>query len=299
MFRVNVLSIVCVVVGLGGAGSSVSAEDLVKPGAKLRKLADGFRFTEGPAVASNGDVYFSDIPDSRIHKWDVAAGECSTFRKDSGGANGLFFSKDGGTLYICEGGRRRVAKVDMKTGKHAVLAAAYDGNKLNKPNDLWPDGQGGLYFTDPAYGLKKDDLEQGGEHVYYVDFKFGKVTRAADGFTRPNGIVGTADGKTLYISDRTGGKTYAYPIEGPGRLGERRLFCEEGSDGVTLDQHGNLYITPRAPAVHVYSPAGKLIAKIETPKPPSNVVFGGKDRTTLYITSRDAFYGIDMNVRGQ
>ena len=228
---------------------------------------------------------------------DVAKGELSTYREDTGGANGLFFSKDGKTLYTCEGGERRMAMLDTASGKHTVLADGYGGKKLNKPNDLWPDGKGGLYFSDPGYGLKKEDMEQDGEHVYRIDLETKKVTRAADGFTRPNGVLGTADGKTLFIADAGAGKTYAYDIQSDGSLANKRLFCAQGSDGLALDEHGNLYITRQH--VLVFNPKGEQIATIETPKPPSNLVFGGKDRKTLYLTARDGFYAIDMAVKGQ
>jgi gluconolactonase len=294
---INRFIVIATVVAASATPLRAADADLTAPGAQVKKLADGFKFTEGPAVAPNGDVYFTDIPNARIHKWDVTKGELSTFREDSGGANGLFFSKDGKTLYICEMNARRMAMLDLTTGKHTVLADSYDGKKLNKPNDLWPDGHGGLYFSDPGYGLKKEDTEQDGEHVYRIDVKTKKITRVADGFTRPNGLLGTADGKTLYIADAGAGKTYAYDIQSDGSLANKRLFCEQGSDGLTLDEHGNLYIVRQN--IMVFNPKGEQIATIQTPKPPSNLVFGGKDRKTLYITARDGFYSIDMAVRGQ
>lgn len=286
--------------------SAVKADetDLIAPGAKLIKLAGGFRFTEGPAVAPNGDVYFTDIPNNRIHKWDVSEKKLSTFMENSGGANGLYFASPN-WLYACQGDEKRIASINIgKDGKPMhVLAAAtkYNGKPFNKPNDLWIDRKGGIYFTDPNYS--RGALSQDGEHVYYIGTakvnNGKKVIRVANDFKRPNGIIGTADGKTLYIADRGANKTYRYTIAAAGKLTDKTKHCDEGSDGMTLDEKGNLYITPPASAVHVYSPEGKLIAKIKTPKPASNVTFGGKDRKTLFVTSRDGFYAIEMAVKGQ
>lgn len=293
---------VCVSLILTFAASPAFADDanLTAPGAEMKKLADGFRFTEGPAVAFDGDVYFTDIPNNRILRWDVEANKLSVWMENTQGANGLYF-RDATTLYACQGEAGRVARITVQEGGEpgevTPVAETYNGKKFNKPNDLWIDRKGGVYFTDPNYGRR--ETNQDGEHVYYVSPDRKKITRVADDFQRPNGIIGTADGKKLYISDRSGGKTYVYDIKADGSIANKKLFCNEGSDGVTLDAKGNLYITPPASAVHVYSPAGKLIAKIATPKPPSNVTFGGKGLKTLYITARDGFYAIDMNVHGQ
>ena len=128
-----------------------SAADLVAPGAEPVKLAGGFQFTEGPAVAANGDVYFTDIPNNRIHRWSVADRKLSTFAEETNGANGLFFAEDG-SLYACQGLAKRMAAYTADGSDTSSLAKRYDGNKFNKPNDLWIDGKGGVYFSDPNYG---------------------------------------------------------------------------------------------------------------------------------------------------
>ncbi len=296
-WRLGVLSVaVATVVAYVGELQAVDRDaNLVAEGAKVEKLGGGYRFTEGPAVDDKGNVYFTDIPNNRIHRWDAKTRKITVFLENSGGCNGLFF-KDSTTLYACQGNEKRVVAIDLKTKKVTPLAATYGGKPFNKPNDLWIDKKGGVYFTDPNYGGKP--LSQDGEHVYYRAAD-GKVTRVADDFERPNGVIGTADGKTLYVADRNGDKTYVYKINADGTLGSKRLFCKSGSDGMTLDERGNLYITPRDSAVHVYSSAGKLVTKIATPKPPSNVCFGGADGKTLFITSRDGVYGVRMNVKGQ
>ena len=273
--------------------SQTVAEGLVSAGAEVEKLADGFKFTEGPAADGKGSVYFTDIPNNRIHKWNIAEKKLSTFREDSGGANGLYFGPDG-TLYACEGVSQRIAAVSADGKNSKALAETYDGKPFNKPNDLWVDAKGGIYFTDPNYG--RDKTSQDGEHVYYLSPDRKKVLRVADDFRRPNGIVGTPDGKTLYITDRTGKKTFRYKINDDGTLSDKTLFAEVGSDGMTLDAKGNLYTTLKH--VTVFSPDGKQIAEIKTPKPPSNVCFGGPGRTTLFITARDGFYAVKMAVAG-
>ena len=269
-----------------------SAANLVAPGSKPVKLAGGFKFTEGPAVAANGDVYFTDIPNNRIHKWAVADGKLSTFAEETKGANGLFFAEDG-SLYACQGLAKRVAAYTADGSGSSSLAKRHDGKKFNKPNDLWIDGKGGVYFSDPNYG--NTEHTQDGEHVYYIP-PGGEVIRVADGFKRPNGLVGTPDDSTLYIADIGDKKIYRYAIQSDGTLKDKKLFCESGSDGMTLDRQGNVYLT--AGSVKVFDPKGGQIANLKFPESPANVVFGGKDRKTLYVTARTGFYSLEMAVSG-
>jgi len=278
--------------GVVSLNADESGADLVAPDAKVQKLADGFTFTEGPAVAANGDVYFTDIPNNRIHKWSVADQKLSTFREDSGGANGLYFARDG-NLYACQGAKGRVASIGKDGKTVEVLADKYNAKGFNKPNDLWIDSKGGVYFTDPNYG--RQPHKQDGEHVYYLSPDRKKVVRVVSDMKRPNGIIGTTDGK-LYIADPGSRKTYRYKINEDGTLSDKKLFVESGSDGMTLDSKGNLYITRGE--VKVFSPDGKPIRSIAVPEGPSNVCFGGKDGKTLFITARKSFYSIRMAVAG-
>ena len=273
--------------------SAGRAADLVAPGAKPAKLAGGFKFTEGPAVAANGDVYFTDIPNNRIHKWSVADKKLSTFAEETNGANGLYFADDG-SLYACQGNAKRVVAYTPDGSDTSSLAKRYDGKKFNKPNDLWIDAKGGVYFSDPNYGNK--ELSQDGMHVYYIQPGGEEVVRVADGFKTPNGLIGTPDGSTLYIADIGDGKIYRYVIQEDGSLKDKKLFCESGSDGMTLDQHGNVYLT--SGTVKVFNPKGEQIADLKFPESPANVVFGGKELKTLFVTARTGFYSLDMEVTG-
>ena len=276
------------------AATSWSAEkaSVVAVGAKVEKLAGGFRFTEGPAADAKGNVFFTDIPNNRIHKWSLD-GKLSTFREDSGGSNGLFFDKKG-NLLACEGGGRRLVSINTK-GNVTVLADRYENKRFNSLNDLWIDTKGGIYFTDPRYG-RRDDLEQDGEHVYYLSPDRKKLIRVIDDMVRPNGIIGTPDGKLLYVTDHGGKKTFVYTINSNGTLSNKKLFAPEGSDGMTIDNEGNVYLTTNA--VQVYNKKGEKIETIEVPEGPANVCFGGRDRQTLFITARTSLYSVRMRVKG-
>lgn len=271
--------------------------DLVAAGASVTKLSDGFVFTEGPAVDTDGNVYFSDVRTSKAYKWSVD-GELTTFREQSGGSNGMHFDQSG-NLLVCESGERRITRVSMD-GSVTVLADSYDGKKLNSPNDIWPDPKGGIYFSDPRF-RDQTGVEQDGYHVYYIPSDGTPVQRVVDNLEAPNGVLGTADGSKLYVADHgpeTGSEmTYIYDIQPDGSLANRQLAAPQGSDGMTLDEHGNLYLTSEG--VDIYSQSGEKIVSIEIPERPTNVVFGGADRQTLFITARTSIYSLKMMVRGQ
>ncbi len=270
-------------------------ESVIASGAKVQKLADGFGFTEGPIADAQGNIYFTDIPNNRIHKWSVD-GKLSTFRENSGGANGLDFD-DKGNLLVCEGGNRRITRIDMQ-GSVTVLCDNYKGKKLNSPNDLWRDKKGGIYFTDPRYGGKKDDKELPVEFVFYLPAGSSEPIVVIEDMNRPNGVVGSVDGTLLYVADHGGNKTWVYKINPDGTLTDKKLFATMGADGITLDEKGNLYLTGKG--VTVLDTNGKQLAAIDLgPNRPSNVCFGGEDGKTLFITARSYLFSIKMNVRGQ
>jgi sugar lactone lactonase YvrE len=264
---------------------------IVAAGAKVVEIAAGFQFTEGPVADDKGDVYFSDVHASRTYRWSPEGG-VKFFRENTGNANGLAFDRDG-NLLTCECANGRIVAVDSK-GKVSVVADAYQGKRFNQPNDLWIDPKGGVYFSDPIYG--RAEKIQDGEHVYYVTPDRKKVLRVIDDMVRPNGLVGTPDGKTLYVADHGAGKTYRYTVNADGTLRDKTLFVANGSDGLKLDAEGNVYVT--TDAVLVYDPSGKQTARIEVPRQPTNLCFAGKDGKTLFITAREGIYCLQMNVMG-
>jgi len=282
-----VLAVMLTTIGRGSEKVSV-----VAPGAKVEKLVGDFKFTEGAASDAEGNVFFSDIPNNRILKWSLA-GKLSTFRENSGGSNGLYVDKKGNVV-ACEGGGRRLVSIDPK-GNVTMLADKYQEKRFNSLNDLWLDPKGGIYITDPRYG-SRDDIEQDGEHVYYLSPDRKKLIRVINDMVRPNGIVGTPDGKLLYIADHGGNKTYVYAINKDGTLSNKKLFAPEGSDGMTIDNEGNVYLTTKV--VAVYSSKGQKIETIEIPEGPANICFGGKDMKTLFITARTSLYSVQMRVKG-
>lgn len=266
---------------------------IVAAGAQAKKLAGDFKFTEGPAADAQGNVYFTDIPANLILKWSVADGKLSTFLANSGGANGLYFDKDG-NLLACQGGDRRLVSISPK-GEVTVLADKYEGKRFNSPNDLWIDPNGGVYFTDPRYG-SRDGMEIEGEHVYYLTPDRKKVIRVVSDMVRPNGVIGTPNGRRLYVADHGANKTYSYRIGGDGTLSDKQLFAEQGSDGLAIDARGNVYLTGKG--IAVYSRQGEKVAEIPVPEGPANLTFGGADNQTLFITARTSLYSIPTEVRG-
>lgn len=269
----------------------------VAAGAKAEKVAGGFKFTEGPAPDAAGNVYFTDQPNDKILVW-TTAGKLETFLDKSGRSNGLCFDKDG-KLWACADENNELWKIDPKTKEKTVVVKDHGGKLLNGPNDIWVRPDGGAYFTDPFYKRdywKRGPREQDVQGVYFVSPE-GKLSRVEAGLKQPNGIIGTPDGKTLYVADIGDGKTYKYDIEKDGAMKNRTPFCEQGSDGMTLDEDGNVYLTGKG--VTVFDKAGKKVAQIDIPeKWTANVCFGGKDRKTLFVTASTGLYAVPMRVKG-
>jgi gluconolactonase len=267
---------------------------VISPGATLQKLGDDFSFTEGPASDKAGNVYFTDQPNDRIMKWSVD-GKMSTFKQPSGRSNGLCFDSQG-NLWACADETNAMWRI-APSGEITVVVKDFDGKLLNGPNDVWITPSGGVYFTDPYY--KRPYWKRGAkeipECVYYLAPKQNKLVRVIDDFKQPNGIIGTPDGKTLYVADIGSSKTYRYSIQPDGSLKDKKLFCELGSDGMTIDNEGNVYLTGKG--VFVFDPTGKQIEHIDVQEPwTANVCFGGKDQHTLFITASKCFYSMAMRV---
>ena len=281
------------------ASLAATAEDggIIAPGAKVEQLADGFKFTEGPASDVAGNVYFTDQPNDRILKWSTD-GKLSTFMEPCGRSNGLCFDTQG-QLWACADNKNELWSI-APDGKATVVVKDFGGKLLNGPNDLWIRPDGGIYFTDPLYKRpywNRGPSEQDVQAVYYLSPDRQRLVRVAEDLKQPNGVIGTADGKKLYVADIGAKKTYAYAIQPDGSLTDKRLFCELGSDGMTIDQRGNVYLTGKG--VTVFDLSGRQIEQIDVPEGwTANVCFGGADHQTLFITASRGVYGLRMQVRG-
>jgi gluconolactonase len=270
------------------------------PGAELKLAAEGYKFTEGPAVDSAGNVYFTDQPNDRILKWSAATKEVETFLEPAGRSNGLYFDREG-KLIACADEKSELWRIDPATKKVTVILDHFDNKLLNGPNDVWVDPSGGLYFTDPfykrGYWQNRPAPEQEKQRLYYLP-KDAKIPLVADEtLVQPNGIIGTPDGKLLFVADIGDKKTWQYEIAKDGRLTNRKLFCEMGSDGMTRDAAGNLYLTGKG--VTVFDKDGKKLGEIPVPESwTANVTFGGADLKTLFITAMDSVYTLEMAVAG-
>lgn len=270
---------------------------VVKKGAAVEKLAGDFSFTEGPAPDREGNVYFTDQPNDRIMKWGID-GKLSTFMQPSGRSNGLFFDSEG-NLWSCADEKNELWKID-RDKKVEVITGMFEEKLFNGPNDLWITPGGGIYFTDPFYRRswwKHTVMPQEKQCVYYLTPDHKTVVKVIDDLKQPNGIIGTTDGRMLYVADIGGKTTWSYTINSDGTLDNKKLFCNLGSDGMTMDSKGNIYLTGNG--VTVFDRTGKEIGNIPVPeKWTANVCFGGKDRKSLFITASKGLYRIKMNVKG-
>lgn len=291
---------------------------IIAPDARLEILFDGAFFSEGPAVAPDGTVYFSDITFSKPsgmqagHIWhfDPTTGKTKIFRSPSGMSNGIKFDAHG-RLLVAEGadyGGRRVTRTDLRTGKAEIIAGLFEGRPLNSPNDITLDEQGRIYFSDPRY-LGHEPLDQPVMGVYRVD-PDGSIHRIITDAGKPNGVCVSPDQKTLYVVSNDDGLTdglrmgadpkkqrgrmalLAYDLHADGSASFREVLVDyapnDGPDGLVADVEGNIYVAERdktRPGFAVYSPDGTELAFIPTPTLPTNAAFGhGKNSKTLYVT---------------
>ena len=267
-------------------------QSVVATGAVLTQRVSGLQFTEGPAADAAGNIFFSDVTADIIYKWSLA-NQLSVFRTNSGGANGLKFDSTG-NLLACEGDNGRLVSITPQTNV-TVLTGAYGGLRYNEPNDLWIDPSGGVYFTDPVYF--GHPVVQGGEYVYYLKPDRSSVIRVVTDMVRPNGLVGTSDGTTLYIADWGAGTVYRYSINSDGTLTNKAAFASVKCDGMTLDAEGYVYLTETN--VLVYASTGRQVEQISLTNRPTNLAFGGSDRKTLFITTDNgSLYSLQMRVQG-
>lgn len=302
-----------------------SSEGIIATDAQLVNYGTGYSFTEGPAVDKNGNVFFTDQPNDIIYKWDAGTRVVSPFLEETGRANGMAFDKDG-NLIACADMHGEIWKI-APNGSHTVLADNYNGKLLNGPNDVWINPvTGGMYITDPMFprgywdeddprksnnpGWPPTHSEQADEgkggHVYFLAPGANELVRVTtqsewDADSWPNGVVGTPDGKKLYVNKWAGdnmGGTWVFDINADGSLSNMKKFTDMGGDGMSMDDRGNIYIS-NGFGVVVFDPAGKELVRIFTGGGATNNVFGGSDGKTLFITGPiDKVNGLKMNVKG-
>lgn len=312
-----------------GTQPAMAMDQLIAPGAKVRKLAGGMRFLEGP-VWSDGDfelassqprgagyLIFSDIAANQLKRWDAKSG-VSVFRADSHAANGNTRDRRG-RLITCEQSTRRVTRTD-RDGKIVVLTDHFlRTRRFNSPNDVVVKSDGTVWFTDPTYGLPHGEQpEIGARYVFClvpdVQLEGGRqmlrMVSKDDDFDQPNGICFSPDESRLYVSDT--GKPHhivvydVQPIAAdkisliPWRLVNKRVFAVIDTgvpDGMRCDEHGNVW-SSAGDGIHIFSPQGKLLGKIAVPETPANLCFGGSDGQMLFITARTSLYCIHTQVHG-
>lgn len=266
--------------------------------ASVVRLASDYLFTEGPASDKSGNVFFTDQPNDRILKWTAIDGTITEWMKPCGRSNGLYFDSKG-NLVACADEHNQLWSIDINK-KSTILIKEFDGKIFNGPNDLWIDKKDDIYFTDPFYKREYWDHSESElkvMRVYFYNKLTGKTSVAAEDFRQPNGIVGSKDGRKLYIADIGAWKTYVFDITKNGKLVNRKLFCSQGSDGMTTDEKGNVYLSGRG--VTVYDKSGKRLGNIPIPEPwTANLTFGGKDKKTLFITASKSVYTLAMKIKG-
>jgi gluconolactonase len=294
---------------------------LLPKDAAIEKLAEGFRWTEGPVwIARQKVLLFSDIPNNAIIQWSESGGP-RVFLKPAGytgatarggepGTNGLALDRQG-RLVMCQHGDRRIVRVE-KDGSWTTLADRFQGKRFNSPNDLVFKSNGDLYFTDPPYGLPKGPNDPTRELDFCGVYRLtpdGTVTLLTDRMTRPNGIGFSPDEKTLYVaqSDPEKAVWMAFPVKPDGTLGEGRVFFDATDwvkqklpglpDGLKVDRHGNLFATGPG-GVNVFAPDGALLGRINTGVPTANCRFGDDDGATLYITANTWLCRVRTTTRG-
>lgn len=273
------------------AGQNLFVQD------SLKLISSQFKFTEGASVDKQGNVFFTDQPNDKIWKYGID-GKLSLYMDKSGRANGTYFDKKG-NLIVCADEDNQIWSID-KNKKIKVLFSDYEGKKVNGPNDIWLDAKGGIYFTDPYYQRDywtRKSPEIQGQKVYYLPKGKKEAIVVADDIIKPNGIVGTLDGKFLYVADMGANKTYRYRIGADAKLTDRQLILNQHSDGMTLDSDGNIYVTGKG--VNIYKPTGEQIGHIEVPEQwCGNICFGGKNKNMLFITASKSLYIIPTNAKG-
>jgi len=280
--------------------------DIVPKESKLEKIATGFVFTEGPIWdASQGCLFFSDIPANKMRKYTEAKG-AELFREPSGKSNGLTLDKQG-RLLACEHANRRVSRTE-KDGTVVTIADRYNGKKLNSPNDVVVKSDGSIYFSDPPYGLTAEfgnvgEQELPFQGVYRLSADGKTLALLTDEFYRPNGLAFSPDESLLYIDDSERVFVRVFDVKPDGTIANGRIFAElvgtepGTTDGMKIDSEGNVYVTSPG-GISVFDPSGNKLGRIDMPEVAANLAWGDKDWKTLYITGSTSLYRIRLAVEG-
>ncbi|MGD1875531.1 MAG: SMP-30/gluconolactonase/LRE family protein [Mastigocoleus sp.] len=271
---------------------------IIDSNAKLEKISDGFKFTEGPVWNPSGFLLFSDIPADTLYKW-TTNGKFSVFRRRAGNPNGNTLDREGRLITAQHNGKLTRTE---KNGKITILAERYQNQRLNSPNDVVVKSDGSIYFTDPPYGIKKEEEELRFYGIYR--WENGNLTLLNKEMVRPNGIAFSPDEKKLYVSDSEKLHILVFDVKPDGTLSKGRVFAELPGpkdkgvpDGMKVDVKGNIYCSGSG-GVWIFSPNGELLDKIAIPKSVTNLAWGDKDYKTLYITAGNSVYRIPLNIRG-
>jgi gluconolactonase len=289
----------------------MATSDLIPVGAVLEKIFEGCAFAEGGAADAEGNLFFSDCPNNRIMVYRPATGQTEVWEEPSLRANGMNFDPQGRLVVCCDGkdGGARAVRRYEPDGTITTLASHFNGKKLNAPNDLCFDREGRIYFTDPRYGYK-DDLEQDCMAVYRIESN-GSLTRVIDDMQSPNGILISADNRSLYLVDHNldpdGARTLVrYDLNDSGDWKFHSVLYDfapgYGGDGMVLDIQGNIYLCAgegEKAGIYIISPHGALLGFIPVPEITGNCTFGGPDLRTLYIAASSSLYRITLAVPGQ
>jgi gluconolactonase len=305
-----VMSLLCVfAAAVPDAGAAATAEGdrdglagIVAPGAMVEKLAGDLKFTEGPVYDPAGFLLFSDIPADTLYRYTPGSpGKLDVFRQPSGQANGNTRDREG-RLITCEHKNRRVSRTE-KDGRVVTLAERFEGKRLNSPNDVVVKSDGSIYFTDPPYGIGREQEELGFYGVYRLTAD-GTLTLLVRDFVRPNGLAFSPDESKLYVDDSQEGHIRVFDVRKDGTLANGRVFAELKApgkrgvpDGMKVDTRGNVYCTGPE-GVWVFDKSGTLKGKIIGPEVPANVAFGDRDYKTLYITAQTGLYRIRLQIAG-
>lgn len=290
----------------GQAAAEVVSEDreamarLVDPAATVEKLADGMKFIEGPVwtgTGADGRLIFSDIPANELKAWSPSGG-LTVFRTPSNHTNGNTLDREG-RLVSAEHSARRISRT-ATDGTVTTVVERIDGKRFNSPNDVVVKSDGTLWFTDPPYGLPKDQKrELDGNHVFRHDPASGKTTVVSSRHDMPNGLAFSPDESRLYVADSGRPRNIlVYDVRADGTLSEGRVFAEidkGGPDGIRVDAEGNVW-SSAGDGVQVFAPSGARLGRILCPESPANLAFGGPDGKWLFMTSRTGLYRVPVKI---